>query len=310
MLEAIAMRLSQLSLTRTGLVMSAAGHLLFLMFAFVHPHRQTAHGEAMAVEIVPANEVPQVTAPPETQEQEKTEKAPDFSKLQTTPPMPDKFQTQQQSQPPNRQQAAAEKQRQAEAEKRRQAEAQKQQQAQAKQQQQQQQQAKPQQQQPQQPPPPPQQTLQPWPQSASASPPAEIPPIETLEETQERLTTMLAMNLQGDGTGAEARDKAQLTPQEIAAFMTQVKRCWTLPPGVAENAHVKIIVRLSLKQDGALAGEPALIEASASTDGPPIMRSAIRALKQCAPYTTLPAAKYKEWKVLDLNFSPDALAGT
>jgi hypothetical protein len=30
----------------------------------------------------------------------------------------------------------------------------------------------------------------------------------------------------------------------------------------------------------------------------------MRALRQCQPYGFLPAAKYDEWKVLDLAFSP------
>jgi len=33
-----------------------------------------------------------------------------------------------------------------------------------------------------------------------------------------------------------------------------------------------------------------------------------RALRQCQPYGFLPAAKYKEWKVLDLSFSPTGLS--
>ena len=34
------------------------------------------------------------------------------------------------------------------------------------------------------------------------------------------------------------------------------------------------------------------------------MESAINALQKCQPYTMLPAAKYKQWKTLDLVFSP------
>jgi hypothetical protein len=38
------------------------------------------------------------------------------------------------------------------------------------------------------------------------------------------------------------------------------------------------------------------------------MQTAMRALRQCQPYRFLPAAKYKEWKVLDLSFSPTGLS--
>jgi hypothetical protein len=39
------------------------------------------------------------------------------------------------------------------------------------------------------------------------------------------------------------------------------------------------------------------------------MKSAVQAVRQCQPYAFLPAADYKEWKVLDLAFSPAGLTG-
>ena len=58
-----------------------------------------------------------------------------------------------------------------------------------------------------------------------------------------------------------------------------------------------------------LAGDPVLIEASASRDGPVVMQAAMRALKDCQPFAFLPADKYGEWKVLDLSFTPRDMAG-
>jgi hypothetical protein len=53
-----------------------------------------------------------------------------------------------------------------------------------------------------------------------------------------------------------------------------------------------------------------LLEASASAKGPLLMQRAMDALQACQPYTMLPADKYKEWKVLDLSFTPqDFIAG-
>ena len=49
---------------------------------------------------------------------------------------------------------------------------------------------------------------------------------------------------------------------------------------------------------------PILIEASASAKGPILMQSAIQALQACQPYAMLPAARYSEWKKLDLSFTP------
>jgi len=49
---------------------------------------------------------------------------------------------------------------------------------------------------------------------------------------------------------------------------------------------------------------PVLLEASASAKGPLLMQSAIEALQACQPYAMLPADRYREWKVLDLGFTP------
>jgi hypothetical protein len=69
------------------------------------------------------------------------------------------------------------------------------------------------------------------------------------------------------------------------------------------------VMRVAFRRDGTLASEPVLIEASASRDGPVVMQTAIRALKECQPYGFLPADKYREWKVLDLSFTPRDMAG-
>ena len=62
--------------------------------------------------------------------------------------------------------------------------------------------------------------------------------------------------------------------------------------------------RVLMTPDGRLAAPPMLVEASASAKGPALMQSAMSALQACQPYSMLPADKYREWKVLDLNFTP------
>jgi hypothetical protein len=49
-------------------------------------------------------------------------------------------------------------------------------------------------------------------------------------------------------------------------------------------------------QDGKLAAEPVLIEASASMKGPLLRRD--RRATACQPYAMLPLDRYREWKVL------------
>jgi hypothetical protein len=110
------------------------------------------------------------------------------------------------------------------------------------------------------------------------------------------------------GTGSEAppsENAAKLSSDEIAGFKEHLKKCWIPPAGVPDVKKLKAVIRVSLSPDGQLMGKPALLAASASLSGPALVESAMRALAECQPYTVLPAQKYKEWKLLDLNFSQD-----
>jgi hypothetical protein len=270
-----------------SIVISALVHVL-LVAAVAVPRKATSHGESIAVDIVPASEVPDLPEVPEsTPPEPPSPTLPDLSSQQAQqaaappPPPPSAPQQTQQQKPQSPRQQAQQKP--------------------------QPQQQPPQQAQQPQPQQPPQQASQPWPEQQAPAAPA---PGSTLAEQQERLTAML--NLQGpgtgDGSGAEADTKAHLTEQERAAFKAHLKSCWQLPEGVSPNQKLKLVVRMSLKQNGSLTTDPQLIEAGISPIGPPLVQAAMKAIKQCAPYTMLPAAKYKEWRILDINFSPDEMA--
>lgn len=111
------------------------------------------------------------------------------------------------------------------------------------------------------------------------------------------------------GFDSESTTTANLSGDEMAAFKAHLRKCWSLPEGMSAAEATRVVLRIYLKRDGRLAGEPVLIEASASRDGPVLLKAAIRTLKDCQPYAFLPADKYKEWKVLDLRFSPRDMAG-
>jgi type IV secretory pathway VirB10-like protein len=83
----------------------------------------------------------------------------------------------------------------------------------------------------------------------------------------------------------------------------------TTAANLSPAQSTRVVLRIYLRRDGRLAGEPVLIEASASRDGPPLLQAAIRTLKDCQPYGFLPADKYREWRMLDLSFSPREMAG-
>lgn len=104
--------------------------------------------------------------------------------------------------------------------------------------------------------------------------------------------------------------ESKLADQVIATFKAHMKECWAPPFSLATADAQKLVVvlRVSLQQDGALAGEPTLLAASASPKGAALLQTAMQALQKCQPYSFLPAAKYKEWKKLDLSFSPAGLS--
>ena len=99
---------------------------------------------------------------------------------------------------------------------------------------------------------------------------------------------------------------AKLSDRKIATLKARLQECWTPPPGLAEADAQKLVVvlRVSLRPNGALTGEPTLLAASASPKGAALLQTAMRALRQCQPFGFLPESKYKEWKKLDLSFSP------
>jgi hypothetical protein len=63
-------------------------------------------------------------------------------------------------------------------------------------------------------------------------------------------------------------------------------------------------LRVLMRPDGRLAADPLVGGGSANPKALDLLRSAIDALKACQPYAMLPADRYGEWKVLDLDFTP------
>jgi len=163
----------------------------------------------------------------------------------------------------------------------------------------------------------PQAKSQPSPPTQQARAP-QSPPAETQMQQPEQpsifdpVNIPALMNLPNSpqlGFDAEATTAANLSADEKSAFKAHLKKCWKLPNGMSEAQGTRVTLRIFLKRDGGLAGEPLLIEASASRDGPRLMQAAIRSVKECQPFAFLPAERYREWKALDVTFSPKEMAG-
>jgi hypothetical protein len=102
---------------------------------------------------------------------------------------------------------------------------------------------------------------------------------------------------------------AGFSSSEAAALKAHMQKCWSFSGGAGDLQNLKAVVRVSLRPNGALAAAPILLEASASAHGPKLVEAALAAVRRCEPYSFLPATKYQEWKILDLHFSPQGLAG-
>ena len=114
-----------------------------------------------------------------------------------------------------------------------------------------------------------------------------------------------------DVGGARDTVAAKLSGDVITEFYRHLRSCAKLPPEIARTDKVHIKLRTFMTEDGRLAAEPALIEASASpSKGLAMLQSAKSALQACQPYTMLPADKYQEWKMLDLTFTPQDLGAS
>ena len=144
-------------------------------------------------------------------------------------------------------------------------------------------------------------------------PPPQSTPTEPHEPTAADMFGMplaLPDGKLGGGFDAPAIDKATIEREDIVAFRNHLRSCLTLPAGMNTTDKGRIVLRVSFKPNGTLAAKPEAIEVGgASSNGPALFAGAIKALQACQPYAMLPADKYKEWKVLDLPFTPQDFTG-
>ena len=107
-----------------------------------------------------------------------------------------------------------------------------------------------------------------------------------------------------DGVDATASGTADISSSVVAAFRKHLKTCSRLPASISPSDNVMVKLRVLMTPQARLAGEPVLIEGTASMKGVQLKQSAVQALAACQPYDMLPPDRYGEWKVLDLSFTP------
>jgi hypothetical protein len=107
----------------------------------------------------------------------------------------------------------------------------------------------------------------------------------------------------------EKTSNADISSTVIAEFRRSLKSCSKLPASVQPSDHIMVKLRVFMTQDGRLATDPMVGGGSANPRAIELLQSAIAGLKQCQPYKMLPADRYGEWKVLDLDFTPKDFSG-
>jgi outer membrane biosynthesis protein TonB len=96
----------------------------------------------------------------------------------------------------------------------------------------------------------------------------------------------------------------QLSQNEIDALRARIQQCWNPPAGQADAKELTVLVRIQFNPDGSLATAPQLLSRVAAGYQQVAAESALRAIRRCAPYSFMPAAKYEAWKDIEVNFDP------
>lgn len=88
-----------------------------------------------------------------------------------------------------------------------------------------------------------------------------------------------------------------------------VASCWNPPIGAAGAQDLQVRVRFSLAPDGAVSGNPAVVNRGSSPYFQAAADSATRAVRRCAPIRDLPQASYDYWKEVEITFDPRDMMG-
>jgi hypothetical protein len=152
-------------------------------------------------------------------------------------------------------------------------------------------------------------SIMPWLQSPP-EPPSPAEPHEPNAADMFALPLTMPDGSLGGSFDAPATDRANIANDEIAAFHNHLKTCSRLPAGVNKTDNFKVVLRIRLSPDGALAAppEPIWVEEQSGRGGA-LYQSAVAALRKCQPYSMLPPDKYDEWRVFDLSFTPQNFGG-
>lgn len=120
---------------------------------------------------------------------------------------------------------------------------------------------------------------------------------QRLAATGDAINTMASL-------GTSNGNAPKLSQSEMDALRARLQQCWNPPAGQADARELVVEVRIQFNRDGSLSADPRVISRVSSGYQQVAAESALRAVRRCAPYTFLPAAKYDSWKDVEVTFDP------
>lgn len=131
------------------------------------------------------------------------------------------------------------------------------------------------------------------------APPAAAPEPETLTDYK----GPAAGTRDGKDTELSAREE-DLLKSRLSA---QLRNCWKLPGGGGGGSEVPAVtIKWRLRPDGSLDGDPQVVEAGSGAFAGLAVEAALRAVRQCQPFT-LPPESYGLWKEVNWVFDPSRM---
>tara|TARA_R110000744_G_scaffold1843_9_gene7043 strand:+ start:25439 stop:26272 length:834 start_codon:yes stop_codon:yes gene_type:complete len=118
-----------------------------------------------------------------------------------------------------------------------------------------------------------------------------------------------AQGAERSAVGSGATDTADLA----TLIRSQTYRCWRTVADMPNPENLGVIVEVRLNRDGSLSGPPRVkdlgrIQASGNSFWLTAAERAQTAVLDCAPYS-LPADRYAQWRLIEVNFHVDLAAG-
>lgn len=140
-------------------------------------------------------------------------------------------------------------------------------------------------------------------------PPPENTPVDTsaIDQVlaaldQEQTQTVPEPQQPTVGSPTASLDNTRMTATELDMLRDRLARCWNPPMGWTNSAEVRVAVIIAFNVDGSVAGTQ-VVEAPQGTYANLAPESAVRAVRQCAPYN-LPPEKYDTWREVKVTFDP------